>query len=615
MKNNLSNKVGIDSALKTAFKHLRPPEKLLPSEWAELHCRIPSGNAIPGPVRFVNAPYQVEPLNMAANPDCYRMSCMWGAQVGKTQMQLMAIGYFIAHEPSSQMMMQPSQPDMNTWLNAKFDPMVEGTPELSNLVAKARAREGVNNQNMKSYPGGNLMLAWSGSPKTMRGRSAPKIHCDETDGYAKTGEGHPVSLLQQRAATFGDQQFLFETSTPTFKNESHIEGAYESGDKRRWFVPCPDCGEKQYFKWSQVTWQKSEDGEHLPETAAYCCEHCATLWNDGVRYKAIRAGEWIAEKPFRGHASYHLPELASAFRKLKDIVQSFLDKKAMGDLQTFTNVSLAETWALEGDKQDPDQLYARREHYPAEVPANAYVVTAAVDVQDDRLEIQYEAWGEGQENWKVAFDILRGDLNKPEIWKRLDAALDRKFKHETGLMLDVSGTTIDSGGHFTQAVYDYVKRRGFGVFAIKGSSSQDAPIVNRPTKNNLGKVNLFSLGVHKIKSTIMQRSRILEVGHGYVHFPISDEFDREWFDQYTAEELVTKYVKGVRKEVWNKTRPRNEAFDLSGYNYACLIILNPDFGQLRREFDQRQFSENKPDKPKQTQRPSGSWINTGGSWL
>jgi phage terminase large subunit GpA-like protein len=540
---------------------------------------------------------------------------MWGAQTGKSQTQLMSIGFFIDQEPSSQMVMQPSQTDMGVWLNAKFDPMVESTPSLEDKVAKARAREGTNNQNMKSYPGGFLMCAWSGSPSTMRGRSAPKIFPDETDGYAKTAEGHPVSLLWQRAATFGDQRLLFESSTPTIKGESYIEGAFEEGDKRRLYVDCPDCGEKQYLKWSQVTWQKSDEGEHLPETAMYCCEHCASLWSDGVRHKSIRAARWIAEKPFRGHASYHLPELASTFRKLRDIVISFLEKKAAGDLQTFTNVSLAETWALEGDKQDPDQLYARREHYPAEVPANAYVITAAVDVQDDRLEIQYEAWGEGQENWKVAFDILRGDLNKPEIWKRLDAALDRKFKHETGLMLDVSGTTIDSGGHFTQAVYDYVKRRGFGVFAIKGSSSQDAPIVNRPTKNNLGKVNLFSLGVHKIKSTIMQRSRILEVGHGYVHFPISDEFDREWFDQYTAEELVTKYVKGVRKEVWNKTRPRNEAFDLSGYNYACLIILNPDFGQLRREFDQRQFSENKPDKPKQTQRPSGSWINTGGSWL
>ncbi len=77
---------------RNCLEHFKPPEPLLPSQWAEQHCRIPAGNALPGPVRFANAPYQVEPLNMTADPDCHRITAMWGAQVGKTQMQLMAIG-------------------------------------------------------------------------------------------------------------------------------------------------------------------------------------------------------------------------------------------------------------------------------------------------------------------------------------------------------------------------------------------------------------------------------------------------------------------------------------------------------------------------------------------
>lgn len=552
---------------------------------------------------------------MTAEPDCHRITAMWGAQVGKTQMQLMAIGYYIDHEPSSIMLMQPSQSDFNTFLNAKFDPMVDGTPALSEKVAKPRSRDGVNNQTMKSYPGGFLMGAWSGSPKTMRGRSAPKIICDETDGYERTQEGHPVSLIWQRAATFGDQRLLFETSTPTIKGESHIEASFEAGDKRRWYVPCQDCGHKQYLKWGQVSWQKDDAGEHQPETAVYVCEECGSAWDDGARYRAIRSGQWIAEKPFRGHASYHLPELASAFRKLKDIVISFLEKKAIGDLQTFTNVSLAETWEVEGNRQDPDSLYSRREHYAEEVPAGGLLVTASVDTQDDRFEIQYEAWGVGQENWKIGFDVIRGDLNKPEIWSRLDAALDRKFKHESGVLLHVSGTTIDTGGHFTQEVYDYTRRRGYGVFPIKGSSSKDSPLVGRPSKNNLGKVNLFPLGTHKLKQQVMQRAGILEPGAGYTHFPVSEEFDREWFEQFTSEELITRYVKGVRKEEWRKRRPRNEAFDLSCYNLACLIILNPDFDQLRRELDAKLYTPEN-DKPKPPPSNSGGWINNGGgSWL
>lgn len=612
---DLSNNSGVIERQKRAFKYLKPPEKLLPSEWAEQHCRIPAGNAIPGPVRFHNAPYQVEPLNMLVDPNCYRISLMWGAQTGKSQTQLMGIGYGIDYIGCSQMVMQPSQTDVNTWLNAKFDPMVESTPSLSEKVAKPRARDGVNNQNMKSYPGGFLMFAWAGSPKTQRGRSAPWIFPDETDGYDKGKEGHPVNTLWQRAATFGDQRFLFESSTPTIKGESHIEDQFEAGDKRRWYVDCPDCGESQYLKWGQVHWHKDDEGEHMPETAMYCCEGCGSLWNDAERHKVIRAGKWIGEKPFKGHASYHLPELASTFRKLSDIVISFLEKKASNDLQSFTNVSLAETWEVEGQKQDPDSLYARREHYAEEVPEDALVITAAVDVQDDRLEIQYEAWAEGAENWKIGFEILRGELNKPEIWNRLAASLDRTFKHESGVTLDISGVTIDTGGHYTQQVYEFVKRRGYGVFAIKGSSNQDSPPVGRPSKNNLGKVNLYTIGVHKLKQTVMRTAGILEPGPGYVHFPVSEAFDREWFDQFTAEDLITRYIKGVRKEEWRKKRPRNEAFDLSVYNRACLLIINPNFEQVRREITRKKFNESN-EQPKTKPKKQPGWINNGGgSWL
>jgi phage terminase large subunit GpA-like protein len=468
---------------------------------------------------------------------------------------------------------------------------------------------------MKSYPGGFLMFAWAGSPKTQRGRSAPWIYPDETDGYDRTTEGHPVNTLWQRAATFGDQRFLFETSTPTIKGESHIESQFEAGDQRRWFVDCPDCSESQYLKWGQVTWQRDDEGEHIPESAQYACEHCGSLWKDSVRFKAIRNGRWISSKPFKGHASYHLPELASTFRKLKDIVISFLEKKAGGDLQSFTNVSLAETWSLGGEKQSPELLYARREHYEAEVPEGGLVITCAIDVQDDRFELQYEAHGKDNENWKIDFDIIRGELNHPEIWKRLDAALNKTFTHASGLKLDVSGTTIDTGGHYTQEVYAFVKRRGYGVFAIKGSSSKDGPIVGRPSKSNLGNVNLFSINVHKIKAVVMQRARILEPGAGYTHFPVHEKFDLEWFLQFTSEELITRYVKGVRKEEWRKTRPRNEAFDLSVYSVACITILNPDFESVKRSLETKKFNINSPtSKPKP--KKSGGWINnTGNSWL
>jgi phage terminase large subunit GpA-like protein len=138
----------------------------------------------------------------------------------------------------------------------------------------------------------------------MRGRSAPFIVCDETDGYDRTSEGHPVGLLWQRAATFGDQRLLLEISTPTIKGGSWIESSFEQGDQRRFHVVCPHCGDHQALQWQNVTWSKDDNGEHLPETARYACGSCGVLWNDGERIAAIRNAEqqgagWKAAKPFR----------------------------------------------------------------------------------------------------------------------------------------------------------------------------------------------------------------------------------------------------------------------------------------------------------------------------
>ncbi len=189
------NRAGRMRAARGALAMLRPPPDLLPSQWAEDNVRIPTGNARPGPYRIENAPYQREPMDMLTDPECRRITLMWGAQVGKTLTLLCMQGYSIAMRPRSQMMMQPSQGDVQTWLETKFNPLVESSPAIARRIAKPRGREGVNNQKMKSYPGGFLMLAWAGSSKTMRGRSAPFIGCDEVDGYPRTAEGHPVEAV------------------------------------------------------------------------------------------------------------------------------------------------------------------------------------------------------------------------------------------------------------------------------------------------------------------------------------------------------------------------------------------------------------------------------------
>lgn len=564
-----------------------PPPDLPPSVWAEQSVYIPVGNAVPGLIRFDNAPYQREPLDMTSDPDCNRITLMWGAQVGKTMLALCAQGYRIVQNPGSQMMMQPSQGDLQTWLETKFNPLVEANAPMRNAIAKPRGREGVNNQRMKSYPGGFMMFSWSGSPNTMRGRSAPFIVCDETDGYDRTSEGHPVGLLWQRAATFGDQRLLLEISTPTIKGVSWIEAAFDQGDQRRFHVPCPHCETTQSLRWANVTWDKDPEGEHLPETARYTCEGCGTLWTDGERIAAIRKGGWVAAKPFRGHASYHLNELYSCFRKLGDIVQSFLDKKAANDLQTFVNVSLAETWEEAGEQVSTAGLIERVEAFPAPVPAGGLVLTAGIDMQEDRLEVETVAWGLGEESWSVDYQVLWGDPLQGDVWEDLDAYLGQTWQHQSGAQMPISASCLDTGGRsgYTQAAYEYARgKTGRRLFAIKGMPGWGRPIVSAPSRKQSGqrarKVDLFGVGVDEAKVIVTRRLGVPSPGPGFCHFPV--ERDPEFFAQITAEKLITKYLRGFPVREWHKTRDRNEALDCRVYALAALKILNPNLARASK---------------------------------
>jgi phage terminase large subunit GpA-like protein len=630
LREQFSNKQQVIAARKRAAQNLIPAPDLLPSVWAESNVRIAVGNAKPGPIRFDNAPPQRGILNAIKEPGIRRISMMMAAQTGKTTIQQCITGYFIEHEPKSQMFVQPTQGDVQTFLETKLRPMLDANPAISSKMAKQRGREGVNNSRIISYIGGWLMFSWAGSPKTLRGRSAPVTQADEIDGYDASPEGDPIELLAQRAASFGDEALRTESSTPTIKGSSRIEVAFEEGDQRRYYVACPHCDHHQYFRWSNVHWagristgvEDFEDDigkEHDPHSAAYACDGCGVMWNDGERIAAIRNAEkvgagWKAAKPFKGHASFHAPEMLSTFRRLRDIVQSYLDKIALGDMQSFVNVSLAETYDEQGEKADPDSLQARAEEYRAAVPMGGVYLTAGIDMQTDRLEVETVAWGVGEESWSIDYTVLWGDPLAGEVWNELDDYLAQTFQHESGAVLPISAACLDTGGTngYTQCAYEYARgKTGRRLFAIKGVSGWGRPIVEKPQRKQSGKnarkVDLFLVGVDEAKLVVMRRLAQQVRSGGFCHFP--KDRDAEWFKQITSEKLVTRYIKGQPiREFHKPDRARNEAFDCRVYATAALKIMQPPLKRLAERYGSpandnlpvetpKKAPENAPQKP------------------
>lgn len=595
------NMEAVLAAIKRAARNLVPPPDMLPSVWAEQNIRVPVGNAIPGPISFSNAPYQRGMIDVIKEPGIRRVSYMTGAQLGKTTCQQCLTGYFIAHEPRSQIFAQSTQGDVQTYVQTKLLPMLQANPAISSKMAKPRGREGAFNSRMISYIGGFLLFSWAGSPKTLRGRSAPVTQADEIDSFDVTTEGDPIELLAQRASTYGDMALRTESSTPTIMGASRIHTSFLEGDQRRFYIACPDCGEVQFFKWENVHWtgRKStsiEDAEldmgqeHDPTTARYCCVGCGSLLDDGQRIAAIRNAEkqghgWKASKPFKGHASFHAPEMLSTFRRLREIVQSYLDKLALGDLQSFVNVSLA--WPYEsGDRVDPDSLLARRQEWAAQVPMRGLYLTAGIDAQMDRLEVEVVAWGVGEESWSVDYRVIWGDPLSSETWHDLEDVLAGTYTHETGAIMPISAACLDTGGTsgMTQAAYTWLRgKTGRRIFGVKGVAGWGRPIVEKPQRKQSGKnarkVDLFLVGVDEAKLVIQRRLAVVKEGPNYCHFPA--ERDPDYFKQLTAERLTVRYLRGQPVREWVKAdRARNEALDCRVYALAALKIMTPPFKRI-----------------------------------
>ena len=522
---------------------------------------------------------------------------MAGAQVGKTEMLLNVIGFHIHHDPSPILLVQPTLEMAQAFSKDRLAPMLRDTPALKGSVKDPRSRDANNTTTHKVFTGGHISLVGSNSAAGLASRPIRVVLCDEVDRYPPSAgsEGSPILLARKRSATFHNRKMVM-VSTPTNKGASMIESQYEESDKRQYFVPCEDCGTVQTLKWSNVKWEKDK-----PETAYYACEACGSVWDDAKRNRSVRKGEWVATADFTGVAGFHINGLYSPWTMLADAVRDFLiAKKAPDTLRVFVNTFLAETWEDAGETVGDIRFDDREEEFGANIPDEIVVITAGIDVQDDRLELELVGWGRDEESWSLDYKTLYGDPSTPHLWNDLDNILKASYTTESGRQLGIRAACVDSGGHYTQAVYNFVRpREGRRIFAIKGMAGEQRPLVGRPSKNNIGKIKLFTVGTFPIKELIFSRLKIQSSGAGYCHFPAgrSDEYYQQLAN---SEKIVTKYQKGFPRREFVKTRTRNEALDCRVYAYAALCILSLNINAVA----DRVVNAPEPETEPQPQQPN-----------
>ena len=564
-----------------------PPPNWTISEWADKTRRLsPEGSAEPGAWRTSRAEYQRGIMDCIRLPEVEQVVLMLGSQVGKTETLNNVVGFHIDHDPCSILFMEPTLEMAESWSKERLSPMLRDTPELGSKII-TKERKGGNRILHKSFRGGFIAIAGANSPSSLAMRPIRILLCDEVDRYpASAGdEGDPISLASRRTATFWNRKIIL-VSTPTIKGHSRIEMAFGETDKRYYLIPCPACKTPHRLEWANVRW---EEGRHK-ETACFSCPHCETKYSNGEKNAAVKSGKWVATAPFQGKAGFHISALYSPWLTIGEMVSEFLESKGNPErLKAFVNTILGEAWEEGGKVFDEMALMGRCEEYSKPVPPRVLIMTAGIDVQPDRLEMEVVGWGGGEESWSIDYHVINGDPDIPEgypgsPWGELTEYLRKPWEASNGRTMSISAAFVDSGGANTQAVYNYAKRhKGSNLYAVKGRGGPGIPIVGPPNRKRSGKkrrtVDLYIIGTDNAKSSVMNRLEIESPGPGYCHFPKGRDIG--FFRGLTAEKIITKYVKGWAKREWTIIEGRrNEPLDCRVYAFASLMMLAPQFDKL-----------------------------------
>jgi phage terminase large subunit GpA-like protein len=554
---------------------------MTPVEWGELYRVLSADESEPGPWRVSRVPWMREILECLdpAHP-AIDVVFVKPVQVGATEGGVIWTGYCIDYEPGRFLHVQPIVDLAKRQSRTRYARLINETDCLKALVVPARSREGGNTLQWKDFPGGTLGIIGANSAAQLRSMPAPYAHLDEIDAFPLDvdGEGDPIELLDKRSETYQFRRKRLYTSTPLDMETSRIEPLYERSDQRVFLVPCPHCA-----AWQQLLWRHPETEDRLvvwehnrPETARYLCQACTQPWTDVDKQRVVVEGRWQASRPWAlpMPVGFRLTSLYSLWVRWSTLADEYI--RAGNDptkLKVFVNLRLAQTWkgaeVLRGDLE-ADRLLQRTEPYDVEVPAGVTYLTAGIDVQDDRLELEIVGWGAGEESWAIAYLVLPGDPSGPQLWEDVERVLRAPY---TGgeRAHHIQAACIDTGGHHTLSVYAFcnaqIARR---VWAIKGAADQAAGIwPKRPSQNNKLKTPLYIVNTNAIKETIHERLAIEPPGPGSMHFPAG--CDSDYFAQLLGQRLRKEYARGKLRKTWvDKRNVRHEVLDCRALAYAAL---------------------------------------------
>ncbi len=401
-----------------------------------------------------------------------RVVIMKAAQMGFTEVALNWVGYTVDHNPGPMLCVVPSLEVRSRWVRQRLDPLATETHAVAEKLDLVRRRSSVNSEGIKVFPGGILILGGANSAASLASMPIRDVVYDEVDRFPWEvgGEGDPIGLTRQRQKTFARRKELL-ISSPTIEGASRIHEAFEASDQRRYRVPCPHCGEGLFLEFRGLQWIRDPDNPQRIKQVWYVCEHNGCVIEEHHKTAMLEHGRWVAKHPERLTRGYHINGLyspAGLGDTWSEIVEEFL--KVKDDpvrYKRYVNTVLGEPWEDRSKKLRPSHLMERVEPYRLrEIPPGCLLLTAGIDVQDDRLAVLVAGWGKQETCWIVDWVELPGSPGRSPVVFEALVPIAQILQASIQELAHAGGYT--AGGALLQALLDGIDQR----LAARGMTRQ-----------------------------------------------------------------------------------------------------------------------------------------------
>ena len=619
---------------------LRAPRRMRVADAVTQYMRVPRGAGNSVPWDPLVAPYVIEPMNCLASREYDAVIFVGPARTGKTIGLIDGwVIYNVICDPADMLIIQMTEEKAREHSKKRLARTFRVSPEV---VSRLSPNKNDNNVYDRTFLAGNyLKIGWP-SVNIMSSSDYKCVALTDYDRFPEDidGEGDAFSLASKRTTTFMSSGMTLVESSPgrdvkdvkwrrTSPHEAPpttgILSLYNRGDRRRWYWPCPHCGE--YFQpcGDVVAGFRDIADPVLASEAAYIqCPSCSGRIMPEQKRELNGRGVWLRDgesinadgsrygDPRRSRiASFWMEGPAAAYQTLSQLVYKLLtaeqEYETTGSEETLKTV-INTDWGLpylpraSMEQRKSELLEQRAEPVPSRsVPDGVNFLVATVDVQAGRhrrFVVQVTGYGSRGERWIIdRYNItqsLRGDsdgesqridpASYPEDW---DVLLTDVFHKSWPLASDPSqqmrlmAMAVDSGGEdgVTDNAYKFwrrCRRDGLGkrIYLFKGDSIRRAKLITRTFPDNTGRtgrraqaagdVPLWLLQTDALKDRVNNALWRDSPGPGYVHFP-------DWLGSWFYDELT--YEERSSDGKWSKPgRGANEAFDLMVYAEALVIL-------------------------------------------